>query len=82
MQAIGAAVDNIHSLDENLAPLLIDLGKAHSTSGMFDPSYFELFKVSCLSLKKKPNRKMVCIFYLCFPFQFAFGFELKYTVRV
>ena len=48
MQAIGAAVDNIHSLDENLAPLLIDLGKAHSTSGMFDPSYFELFKVSCL----------------------------------
>ena len=53
MQAIGAAVDNIHSLDENLAPLLIDLGKAHSTSGMFDPSYFELFKVSCLSLKKK-----------------------------
>ena len=49
MQAIGAAVDNIHSLDENLAPLLIDLDKAHSTSGMFDPSYFELFKVSCLN---------------------------------
>ena len=46
MQAIGAAVDNIHSLDQNLAPLLIDLGKAHAGSGMFDPSYFELFKVN------------------------------------
>ena len=61
MQAIGEAVDNIHSLDENLTPLLIDLGKAHSTSGMFDPSYFELFKVSCVN-PKKINWKMVCIF--------------------
>ena len=71
MQAIGAAVDNIHSLDENLAPLLIDLGKAHSTSGMFDPSYFELFKVSCLNERNK--LEIWCAFSPLFPFQFAFG---------
>ena len=46
MQAIGAAVDNINSLETNMAPLLIDLGRVHGRSGMFDPKYFELFKVS------------------------------------
>ena len=45
MQAIGAAVDNIHSLDENLSPLLIELGRVHGESVMFDAKYFKLFKV-------------------------------------
>ena len=75
MQAIGAAVDNIHSLDENLAPLLIDLGKAHSTSGMFDPSYFELFKVS--SLNERNKQEIWCVFFtsvFCFSLRFSFEF--------
>ena len=46
MQAIGSAVDNIHSLDENLAPLLVELGRVHGESAMFDASYFKLFKVT------------------------------------
>ena len=45
MQAIGAAVDNIHSLDEKLAPLLVELGHVHGESALFDAKYFKLFKV-------------------------------------
>ena len=45
MQAIGAAVDIIHSLGEKLAPLLVELGHVHGKSALFDAKYFKLFKV-------------------------------------
>lgn len=56
MQAIGAAVDNIHSLEENLAPLLIDLGRVHGESVMFDARYFKLFKVSFSETRQRVRR--------------------------
>ena len=44
MQAVGAVVDNIDSLDEALSPLLLGLGKHHVLFPGFEPVYFNSFQ--------------------------------------
>lgn len=43
MQAVGAAVDNIHDLDEAMAPLLFKLGTQHIHYEGFKVEYFDIF---------------------------------------
>ncbi len=50
MQAVGAVVDNIDTLDQSLAPLLIDLGKQHIHFKGFKPDYFNAFEHAMLSV--------------------------------
>ena len=46
MEGIGAAVDNMDSLNK-LTPLLLELGQQHCHTQGFSEAYFELF-ISCL----------------------------------
>lgn len=43
MQAVGAAVDNIHDLDEAMGPLLLNLGQQHIHYAGFKLEYFDIF---------------------------------------
>jgi len=43
MQAVGAAVDNIHDLEESMAPLLFRLGQQHIHYEGFKVEFFDIF---------------------------------------
>ncbi|XP_077977153.1 neuroglobin-1-like [Glandiceps talaboti] len=48
MQSVGAAVDNVDSLDTSLAPLLLNLGKSHINFRGFKSDYFDIFTTAML----------------------------------
>lgn len=48
MQAVGAAIDNIHNLHVFFGPLLIGLGKQHIKFGGFKPEYWDVFTEAML----------------------------------
>lgn len=48
MQAVGAAVDNIDDLGSSLSPLLIGLGRQHTTFSGLQPEYFNAFTEAML----------------------------------
>ncbi|KAL3883343.1 hypothetical protein ACJMK2_029617 [Sinanodonta woodiana] len=52
MQAVGAAIDNIDNLDEALVPLLLGLGKQHTTFMDFKEEYFNYFSDSMMAIWK------------------------------
>lgn len=52
MQAVGATVDNIDSLDR-ISSVFYDLGKQHCGINGFDPEYFNLFFEALMSVWKE-----------------------------
>ncbi|KAK3603305.1 hypothetical protein CHS0354_025909 [Potamilus streckersoni] len=53
MQAVGAAIDNIDNLDDALVPLLLGLGKQHTTFMDFKEEYFRYFSESMMLVWKE-----------------------------
>ena len=50
MQAVGATVDNLHKLEEAMAPLLFGLGQQHINFTGFDVNYFDIFVPSIMAV--------------------------------
>ncbi|XP_070567773.1 neuroglobin-1-like [Ptychodera flava] len=50
MQSVGAAVDNLDSLETSLAPLLLKLGRSHTNFSGFKPDYFDIFTRAMLDV--------------------------------
>lgn len=50
MQAVGAAVDNIDDLGSSLSPLLVGLGRQHTTFSGLQPEFFNAFTEAMLCI--------------------------------